>query len=120
MGCWRFVNVVFAKEPDVFAVFVVFKSQPSKLLLDAQRLIALLLCLSTLFIYIWVVRTNWKMPRLDSNILLKYRIGAASYILLLIVLSSVGMNLIHRNGNGMWTSLWGGCLVCYSYGIHTW
>jgi len=85
MSVFRLLNI-FANDPNDIAIFVLFKNQPSKALLTAEKFIVTLLCICTVILYIWVLKTKWKMPPLPEDTRLKYRKAAAIYLIFLLAL----------------------------------
>jgi len=101
MGIVILIYVMTTKNPDVFAVFVVIKNEPSELLRNAQKVVTTIFCTSHLWIHIWVLRTRWQMPRLfPPNIPRKWNKAVKIYLMILVGVLLSG-NLVNP---GNWTN----------------
>jgi hypothetical protein len=115
MGIWTLIYVLSIKNPTVFAVFVVIRPEPSKLLRIVQKIITTVYCFSHLWIHIWLVMTRWQMPRLSpAKNHLKYNWAVAIYLTILVV-TLISGNLINP---GKWCDIvnivvWGLCGAIY-------
>jgi len=100
LGINILIYVMTTKNPDVFAVFVVIKNEPSELLRNAQKGVTAIFCASHLWIHMWVLRTRWKVPRLfPPNIPRKWNTAVVIYLMILVGVLLSG-NLINP---GDWT-----------------
>lgn len=111
LGILILIYVMTTENPDVFAVFVVIKDEPSELLRNAQKVVTTIFCVSHLWIHIWVLRTRWQMPSLiPPNVPHRWNKAVVIYVMILVGVMLSG-NLVNP---GNWSitvnvTVWGLC-----------